>query len=128
MIKYRFDELNSSFKIQQVPQGSPTPPSSALKLKGLGATTLRKIATRQKDCLDSKVIVQGKYKCKRKIVSITEDTMATSMPTEEMVNMLETSFLALLIKNWQTNPRKCMGLLNDPAKTGGGHLRKAGTG
>ena len=54
--------------------------------------------------------------------------MSSEETIEEMVNMLETSFLALLIKNWQTNPRKCMGLLNDPAKPDGGYLRKAGTG
>ena len=128
-----------------MPQGSPTPPSSALKSKGLGVKTLVHCNTEkncheaaQKDRLDSKVIMQGKYKCKRKIESITEDTMATDMPSEEMVNMPETSFLAPLLQNLQTNSRKCMGFLisssvqkpakNDLAKPGGGHLRKAGTG
>ena len=60
--------------------------------------------------------------------------MSSEETIEEMVNMLEISFL----KNLQTNSRKCMGFLisssvqkpakNDLAKPGGGHLRKAGTG
>ena len=66
------------------------------------------------------------------------------MSPEKMVSTLKTSFLALLQQNWQItqpsacdmNSRKCMGFLNsaqesvknDPAKPGGGHLRKAGTG
>ena len=50
-------------------------------------------------------------------------TSQFDMSPEKMVSMLETSFLALLLQNWQT---KCMGLLmlssvqesakNDPAK------------